>query len=276
MRSSLKRYQLVIFFALTFIITWAPWVTTGSGWYVWGPSLAGLIMTAIVGGKEGIRDLLRRAVRWRVGIVWYAVVLLVPIVVAFASNGIQYVLGGPVPTFTFIKEQWYLLPPLFLLVMFFPTQGPVAEEFGWRGYALPQLQEKWGPVIASLIIGTAWGVWHLPEFFAPGTSQYAMGIGLLVPFTISEIANSIFMTWVYNKTRGSLLIAGLMAHAATNFLGVLLITEVTVQAFTRGAVVLLDSRLVLLFFGIMTLVALILVIATRGRLGYSAKDETAK
>jgi membrane protease YdiL (CAAX protease family) len=192
---------------------------------------------------------------------------------ALTADGIQYLLGGTVPTFTFIKEQWYLLPPLFLLVMFFPLMGPVAEEFGWRGYALPRLQEKWGPLIASLAIGTAWGLWHLPEFFTPGTSQYVLGIGLLVPFTISEIANSIFMTWVYNKTKESLLIGGLMAHTAMNFLGTLLITEVTAEAFTEGAVDLPDTRLILLLFGIMTLVALVLVIVTKGRLGYSAKDE---
>lgn len=272
MRPFLKKHQIIIFFALTFVVTWLPWIVSGSGWFIWGPSLIGLLMTAVVAGKEGLRELFQRTLRWRIGIKWYVVVLLVPILMALTADGIQYLLSGPIPTFTFIKEQWYLLPPLFLVVMFFPLMGPVAEEFGWRGYALPRLQDRWGPLIASLVIGTAWGVWHLPEFFTPDTSQSALGIGLLIPFTISEIANSIFMTWVYNKTNGSLLVAGLMTHTSINFLGTLLITEATTEAFTEGAVELPATRLILLLFGVMTLVAFILVIATKGRLGYSAKE----
>jgi len=99
------------------------------------------------------------------------------------------------------------------------------------------------------------------------------GMSFLPCFILIEVGFSYMMTWVYNKTKGSLLIGGIMAHAAINTLGALLITEVTAEAFTQGTVDFPDRRLILLFFGIMTFVALILVIVTTGRLGYSAEDE---
>ncbi|MGB5933655.1 MAG: CPBP family intramembrane glutamic endopeptidase [Anaerolineae bacterium] len=164
-----------------------------------------------------------------------------------------------------------------MLILLLPVLGPGGEEpFGWRGYALLKLQEKWGqwgPLIASLIIGTAWGVWHLPEFYNPASTQYALGIGFLGPMIISWIAHSIVMAWLYNKT-GSVLLGGVIYHLTLDTSSTFLV-DFTLTGMFRGEQVgsPADLRLLTLQIVVSALVALILVIATRGRLGYSAKNE---
>jgi membrane protease YdiL (CAAX protease family) len=81
--------------------------------------------------------------------------------------------------------------------------GPLSEEIGWRGYALPRLQTRWNPLASSLIIGLVWGLWHLPLFMMIGTSQHEIGIPF-ISFVIGMMANSIFYTWLYNNTKMSL------------------------------------------------------------------------
>jgi len=275
MKALLKRYQIAVFFALTLIISWYPWYTGGHGFKAWGPSLAGLIVVAVVEGRKGIGDMLRRLVRWQVGIKWWAVALLAAPAMTLIAVGIHVLTGGQAPPFTFWRQEWYLAPVL-MLIFLLPMFGPGGEEpFGWRGYAQPKLQKKWGqwgPVIASLIIGTAWGVWHLPEFFNPASTQYALGIGFLGSMIISWIAHSIVMAWLYNRT-GSVLLGGVIYHLMLDVSSTLLV-DFTLTGTFRGEQVgsLPDLRLLTLQIVVSALVALVLVIATRGRLGYSAKE----
>jgi membrane protease YdiL (CAAX protease family) len=181
MKALLKRHQIIIFFVLTFIISWYPWYSGGEGFFTWGPSAAGLIVTAVVAGRKGIVLMLRRLVLWRARFRYWAVALFGPFIIMLTGISIHVLTGGEMPRFTFWKEEWYLAP-VFMLILLLPIGGPGGEEpFGWRGYAQPKLQEKfgqwWGPLLTSFIIGTAWGVWHLPEFFNPASTQYALGIG---------------------------------------------------------------------------------------------------
>ena len=279
MKALLKRHQIIIFFALTFIISWMPWYTGGHGFRTWGPSLAGLIVVAVMGGWKGIVGMLRRLVKWRVGIVWWAVAMLGPPAIALLAVGIHVLAGGEAPSFLMLKQEPYMVPVL-MLVLLLPMGGAGGEEpFGWRGFAQPKLQEKWGqwgPLIASLIIGTAWGVWHLPEFYNPASTQYALGIGFLGPMIISWIAHSIVMAWLYNKT-GSVLLGGVIYHLMLDVSSTLLV-DFTVTGMFRGEQVgsRADLRLLTLQIVVSALVALILVIATRGRLGLPANDEPAE
>jgi membrane protease YdiL (CAAX protease family) len=82
--------------------------------------------------------------------------------------------------------------------------GPIGEEFGWRGLALPLLQRRFSPFWASLILGFVWAVWHAPAFAMSGTPQSAWSFG---PFFIGLLAIAIIMTPLFNASRGSLLIA---------------------------------------------------------------------
>ena len=88
----------------------------------------------------------------------------------------------------------------------------LGEELGWRGYALPKLLERFSPLVASLILGVLWGLWHLPTFYIAGTPQFGQPI---IAFLIMTTAYSILLSWVFLHTRGSVLIATLF-HGAIN------------------------------------------------------------
>jgi membrane protease YdiL (CAAX protease family) len=278
MKAFLKRYQIIIFFTLTFIISWYPWYSGGEGFFAWGPSAAGLIVTAVVAGRKGIVVMLRRLICWRVKFRYWAVALFGPFIVMLTGIAIYILIGGESPSFAFWKEEWFLTP-LFMLVFLAPMFGPGGEEpFGWRGYAQPQLQAKfkqwWGPLLTSFIIGTAWGIWHLPEFFNPSSTQYALGIGFLGPFIMMEISNSIVMTWLFNKTGASVLIAGVVYHLMLDLSATLLL-DITLTGLMAGEVVSVpDFGLLWMQVVVMVITALIFVIATKGRLGYAAKAKS--
>ncbi len=98
----------------------------------------------------------------------------------------------------------------FLLV--FLVGGPLGEEFGWRAYALPALQRRWGWRLASLLLGVVWAVWHLPLFYSAGTVQSHLPIGL---FALSAIASSVLFAWLFNQSQGSV-VPVLVLHTAVN------------------------------------------------------------
>lgn len=265
----LKRYSLIFFLVLTLLISWLPWYAGSGGLLVFGPTIAGVIVTIVVSGKAGLRDLTQRALRWRVSWVWWATALLLPGLLTLITVGINIALGGKTPGFTFFRTEWYLAPVFFLITL---VGGPLGEEFGWRGFALPKLQQKWGPLAASIIIGTVWGLWHLPQFFFPGSFHAEIGIGLLPLYVVGEIVLSLMMTWIYNKTGGSLLLGGFIFHNADNFWGVVLATEVTMTAAFQGeGSSTLDVRLWQVGIAVGILAAMILVAATRGRLGLTKR-----
>ncbi len=149
-----------------------------------GPSLAGLIMAGRIEGRTGLRRMLARTVPTRSGLPWYAVVLIgFPAVNLVAA----WLLA---PQFLATLPSWdrllYRLP-LTLVV----DTGPLGEEFGWRGFALPRLLQRWRPLPAALILGAIWWAWHLPTFFIPTLSQSELSIPV---FLINSLALSVIMT----------------------------------------------------------------------------------
>jgi len=93
--------------------------------------------------------------------------------------------------------------------------GPLGEEFGWRGFAMPRLLRRWHPLTAALILGAIWWAWHLPTFFIPTLSQSQLSIPV---FLINSLALSVIMTWLYQRTRGDLLLM-ILVHVAANYCG---------------------------------------------------------
>ena len=269
----IKQYQILIFFALTFIISWYPWYTGGVGFKAAGPSYAGLIVVALVGGWAGIKEMLHRLVKWRVGTIWWTIAFFGPLAITLSAIGIHILGGGEAPSFLIWKQEPGMVLVL-MLILISPMGGAGGEEpFGWRGYAQSRLQEKWGlwgPLVTSFIIGTVWAVWHLPEFFNPDSTQYALGWGGFVLLIIGEIANSIFMTWLYIKTGGSVLVAGVIWHLAVDTFGTTMLLDFTVSGMLTGEVPpSVDIKLFTIQTVVMALAAFVLIVATKGRLGIS-------
>jgi membrane protease YdiL (CAAX protease family) len=139
---------------------------------VWGPTFAAVALTGLISGRAGLRELLDRLLRWRVGVQWYAVVFLFWPVITLAALGLLVLLGGTIPA-TIQLSPWYAAPLAFLLnfPLFFFLGGPLGEEAGWRGFALPGLLTRHSAFSASLLVGMIWASWHLPLFWIPDTGS---------------------------------------------------------------------------------------------------------
>ena len=262
----MKRYQIPVFFVLTLIIGWFPWYTGGSGIIIVAPTLAGLIVAALAGGKDGILDVLRRMVRWRADVRWYIFIALFPVLTSLVAIGVHVLLGGTAPQFPLLKQNQHLILLTFVFYLLPWQSSAFLEEVGFRGYAQEESQKRWGPLVGTLILGAFFGAWLLPEFLRPDSNQYAMGSLRFYPwFILTEIGWSVMMAWVYNKTKKSGLISGYLFHTAFNVWPFVLLTN----AVPGEALPAFDTTLLIVNAVVVTLAAAILVIVTRGRLGCS-------
>ena len=213
---------IIAFFALAFVWSWGIGYAAsqiGSRSAVsatallmvssFGPSIAALAVVAFFSGRAGLRDWLACCLNHRVGWRWFAYAFLAPPVVMLAALAIHVSLGGEIEA---------LLPadkiPLaivnFGLVLL--VGGPLGEEFGWRGYAMPALMARNDWRTASLVIGVVWGLWHLPLFFMAGTAQSQMPIPV---FLLNILAGAVLFGWLFVRSQGSVLPA-LIAHMSLN------------------------------------------------------------
>jgi membrane protease YdiL (CAAX protease family) len=150
---------------------------------------------------------------WRVGISWYAIALFGPAVLFLLDEAVYLVLGGSPP------QRWIVLPPLsgfFPGSLFFSVMGVLAgtigEEFGWRGFAQPRLQKRYGALKASIFIGLVWGTFHL--WILPICHCLSL-TDVIVTQYLRLIATAVIYAWLYNNTKGSLFLV-MVAHAAHN------------------------------------------------------------
>lgn len=171
--------------------------------FSFGPTLAGLIVIALTRGRVGLRELFTSMVRARIAGRWIAVILLIPVSLAVASVAVGFLLGGFHLDYSPLVPLALALPFLVYLVIF----TGLAEEVGWRGYALPELQRHHTAEKASWILGIAWGLWHLPSNllmpYLAGTLTVPMAIAVVLGLTFGAVGWTIVLTWIYNNT-GSL------------------------------------------------------------------------
>jgi uncharacterized protein len=179
-------------------------VTIGS----WMPNLAAVTVTGILAGRKDIRQLLGKFFAYRIPVRWYFVALF-PFILTFVVAGLYRLAGGTAPGNKGLSGGVWV--GLITLNLF---QGATGEEAGWRGFALPRLQEIHGPVKASLILGLVWNFWHLPLWLLSGYS----GLDLLtyvLAFSVTIISLTFLLTWLSGKTPYSL-IAVVIAHFSFN------------------------------------------------------------
>jgi membrane protease YdiL (CAAX protease family) len=216
LRATLKKNPIISFFVVTYVISWAFWlpqIFTGSQPLLeklgtFGPTCTAILLTALLEGRSGLSQLWQKLKTWKFPFKWYLFSLLSTAVIVWSAIGIYTAFGGIGLVFNDPK-QWYLGIIAFLYVLILSVTG---EEFGWRGFALPRLLGKKNALTSGIIIGLIWGLWHLPLFFIPGNFHQEIP---LILFLLQDIALSIIMTWLYQNTQGSLLIA-LLFHAASN------------------------------------------------------------
>jgi membrane protease YdiL (CAAX protease family) len=209
-------------------------------------------MTGVTEGTAGIRRLLRRIVLWRVGFQWYVFALVgVPAITVLGA----IVLPGVLASFQAPPLSLVLTYPISFLVALV-IGGPLGEEPGWRGFALPRLQRMYGPLVGSLILGIFWAFWHLPYFWMPEWGTPKGSTIDIIWFVLADIALTIICTWVFNNTRGSLLIV-ILVHASNDAFFIN-------QLFPAPIVA---SSLLPFVIGFGAL-ALLLVVLTQGRLGH--------
>ena len=141
--------------------------------------------------------------------------------------------------------------------------GPFFEEIGWRGFALPRLQRLHGPLFGTLILGTLWALWHLPLFLIPEwDTPHGSPIDVAL-YVVSVVALSVILTWVFNNTKGSVLLA-ILAHGYINVSAVSMYDLFPAPAVTEGI------TNVVLGLGA---AALMILALTRGRLGYRQEED---
>jgi membrane protease YdiL (CAAX protease family) len=177
------------------------------------PTLSASLVARLYPGGGGGRSI-RRGVRiWRVGLGWYGIALFGPMILFLLDEGVNVLLGGAPP------QHWVVFPSLsgfFPGSLFFMVMGLLAgsfgEEFGWRGFAQPRLQKRYGALKASIFIGLVWGTFHL--WILPICHCLSL-TDVLVTQYLRLIATAVIYAWIYNTTKGSLLLV-MVAHAAHN------------------------------------------------------------
>lgn len=219
------------FFAVAFAFSWAFWIPNAlaangvalpdglAGFLAsplnpaaFGPTFAAFLLTLLYQGGNGLVQLLKRGVDFRFRKVWLAAILLLPLVI-FGGSVFAAILAG-VRSF----DPSVIANPPFALIAFFVilfTAGPLQEEFGWRGYALPRLQSRFNALASSVILGFFWWLWHLPAVFIPGRFM-ADSLPVFLALAAVIMLTSVLFTWVYNNTDGSVL-AALLMHTAMNW-----------------------------------------------------------
>lgn len=234
-----RKHPLLVFFILAYCFTWLRWMpeaAAGRGLIDfqtpfalvllagYGPALAAILVTALVSGGAGLKDLGARLVRWRVAPVWYLVVLALPVLSQLAGRALYILFNDTKVDLTATPPDWSLLLMYFpIFILGFDGLG---EELGWRGFALPRMLKNQPAVLASLVLGLLWGFWHLGYWLTPGSFMQDTPLTLMVANTV---ALSFLHTWIFTNTRQSVLVA-ILFHAINNTTSVFLANTLPVDA----------------------------------------------
>jgi uncharacterized protein len=240
-KTFIRQHPLLAYYALTFTVSWGGslWVIGGLGKIpippeeiarvflpaylatAAGPSMVGILMTGIVGGREGLRDLFSRLIKWRAGVGWYAIAVVsaplsvVGTLLALSLFSREFLPGFLTPTSS-ASPPGVLTFPLGMVVGLSLFNGFV-EELGWTGFAIPRMNPRYGVLATGLSVGLLWGAWHFVSNIA--LSGGSAGPVPLAPFMAGLLFSflppyRVLMVWVYNHTQ-SLPVAMLM-HASLN------------------------------------------------------------
>ncbi len=246
------------FFLLTYAFSWLFWVPQALSAHglalpaglagflasplnpaAFGPLVAALLLTSLQEGGKGVIRLLKWGIDLHFRKIWLLPILFLPPLVFTGATLLSVLLGAtPLDLSALSNPVVALVAPVMILL----TAGPLQEEFGWRGYALPRLQQRFNALVSSVILGLLWWLWHLPLVFIPG--RFMVGTLPLFGMLMVEIVlTNILFTWIFNNTGGSVL-AAMLFHTAMNWSIWILLPTMQVNATIIGLTVLLLSGVV--------------------------------
>lgn len=205
MQKLIRRFPITTFFVLAFMIAWSLRIGLASVDFFlprlvaeYAPFIAACVVSWALYGRSGVKALLGRLKQFRVAPTWYLLVIFGPAVIQLIALGLFSLATGT--TFHFVAN--LVMQPVVVLIGILLSVG---EEVGWRGFAQPHLQSRYGVVGAAALIGVLWAVWHIPgditswSMLTDGTVYIAF-----LWFLIFTVTGSLFMAWVYNRTQGKL------------------------------------------------------------------------
>jgi len=262
-----SRKGIVVFFILTYVFAWGfsglalrfpaffgpvtlwnPFVF----FTIWTPTIWAFTLAFTFDGVAGLRDLVIRVFRWRIALRWYLISTVGIAALALAARLARAVVDhAPDPSIMNIAAYpglaWYGLSMLVV------DPGPIGEDPGWRGYALPRMLQRFNPAVASILLGIVWAVWHLPAFLFSGMPQSGLTVGW---FLLCVVSLTVLMSWVAVNTRGAVIPAILMHWASNRFL-------------------LLEGDQAMFAAIVYTIGAAAIIISTRGQLGLAREPGNA-
>ena len=214
---------------------------------VWSPTILAFAVTAAYAGRRGLRDLVGRIFRWRFPLRWYLAATVGIAGVALGARFLQAYLSHTPPPPVADLARWpeFALAGLAMMVL---DPGPIGEDPGWRGFALPRMLERFNPTAAAVLLGVIWAVWHLPAFLFSGMPQSSLPLGW---FCLSMVSVTVLMAWVTINTGGAVIPAILMHWSFNRF------SDLSRDGAMYAALAY-------------TAAALMVIIGTRGSLGFRA------
>jgi membrane protease YdiL (CAAX protease family) len=265
LKAVIRRYPLLSMYALIFVLAWSvmiPQALYSQGILAsplpetleiltgWAPAIAAITVSAVLAGRAGVSSLLRRFLIWRVGFRYYLLALFLLAGVILGGIGLHVLMGGDMPAIPAAGAPVTTIALSFILLL---VVGSIfnTEEVAWRGFALPRLQARHKVLVASLLLAIPETLLHLPNFWIKDNPFYS-NVGLLW-FSAFTLAAVFIYTYLFNKTKGSLLLVTLL-HASQN----------------AWANLLSDNSARPFYFtvAIMWMIALALILTTKGQLGY--------
>jgi membrane protease YdiL (CAAX protease family) len=237
MKTVLTRNPLYGFFFLAYAISWILWIPLlyghfQYGWTTWegnswtnirtmlgilgslGPALSAIILTYLLDSKEGVRQLFKQMLQWRVNVVWWLIGFYSFWLIASIISSVLQLAQFQKIVFQFGFSLINI--PVIIFILQMPLLlGMVGEELGWRGFALPKLLDKYDPIVSSLILAVPWIFWHAPLVVFQEWTGNSTIMDLLLRYVLLVPPLTLIFTWLFQKTKGSILLV-IVFHKAFN------------------------------------------------------------
>jgi membrane protease YdiL (CAAX protease family) len=264
-----------VFYLIAYAISWLSWILLitfpqldGQPRLLWkvgqfGPFLAAIAAALIYGGRAGLWRWLKAAFKWRIGVLWYLMGgLIMPIGMASLHVVLYLLSGGEVELAS--DPPWYSAVLFFPIVVLInaPFGSGIGEETGWQGFAMPRLVTRLHPLLACTIHGVLWAAWHLPAFLASWMGEQPLGWFFAYVIPLSMIA-----FWLTRKAKGSA-IPAILLHSSGNLYSNYLLSG---QIFANTLAANFTEIKTVIYWAI----AIVLIVTTKGRLGYTASSQAA-